>query len=201
MRPLVGISIGLAATLTALTFCWPHLVHASRGLCGEVRSTAGRLLAGAQVTLLRADADGRAVALARTWSDDSGSFEFDGVPGDDARELQVEATAFDHVPVRGPVGSLVRCSALAIELPAMAAIDGQVVTAGGASVAGVRLIATDAADQKQCYEGLTRWDGTFRLRVPPDHAYVVSGTGPRGESVEVVRGVEAGALNCELRLK
>src|SRR5262245_16943915 len=66
MRPLVAISIGFAAALTALTFCWPHLVHASRGLCGEVRSTAGRLLAGAQVTLLRADADGRAVALART---------------------------------------------------------------------------------------------------------------------------------------
>jgi hypothetical protein len=201
MRPIVGISFGFAAALTALTFCWPRLVHSSRGLCGEVRSTAGRLLAGAQVSLLRADADGRAVTVARTWSDDSGSFEFDPAPATDAGLLQVEASAFDHVPVRGPMGSLVRRDALAIELPAMAAIDGQVVAAGGASVAGVRLIATDAADQKQCYEGLTRWDGTFRLRVPPDHAYVVSGTGPRGESVEVVRGVEAGALNCELRLK
>jgi hypothetical protein len=201
MRPIVGISIGCAAALAALTFYWPHLVHASRALCGEVRTTAGRLLPGAQVTLLRADADGRAVEIARTWSDDSGSFEFDAVSAADAGDLQVEASAFEHVPVRGRVGSLVRRDALAIELPAMAAIDGQVVAAGGAAVAGVRLIATDAADQKQCYEGLTRWDGTFRLRVPPDHSYVVSGTGPRGESVDVVHGVEAGALNCELRLK
>jgi hypothetical protein len=201
MRPLAGISIGCVSALAALTFCWPHLVHASRGLCGEVRSTAGRLLAGAQVTLLGTDAGGRAVTIARTWSDDSGSFEFDDVPADDPRELQVEASAFDHVPVCGPVGSLVRRSALALELPAMAAIDGQVLAAGGASVAGVRLIATDAADQKQCYEGLTRWDGSFRLRVPPDHSYMVSGTGPRGEAVEVARGVAAGTLNCELRLK
>ena len=71
----------------------------------------------------------------------------------------------------------------------------------GVGVAGVQLQAVETEAPHRVFDGRTRWDGTFSLRVAPDRSYVISGQAASGHPLLPVRDVAAGTLNCELRLK
>lgn len=194
MSRFVGITVGFVGMLAAIAAFWPDAVF-GRSITGTVRSLSGHPIGNAQVSLVRQGAPG-AACLDRVWTEEDGSFRI-AADQPDRRELLLEVTAVDHLPARVAIET----SSAEVELTQLVSIDGQVSAPFGVGVAGVQLQAVEAEPPHRTFDGRTRWDGTFSLRVAPDRAYAISGQSATGNPLVPVRDVVAGTLNCELRLK
>lgn len=194
MSRFVGITVGFVGMLAAIAAFWPDAVF-GRSIAGTVRSLSGHPIGNAQVSLVR-QGGSAAECLDRVWTEEDGTFRIAADLPPDRSDLLLEVTAVDHLPTR-----MALAAANEVELTQLVSIDGQVSAPFGVGVAGVQLQAVEVEAPHRTYDGRTRWDGTFRLRVAPDRTYVISGQSATGNPLVPVRDVVAGTLNCELRLK
>jgi hypothetical protein len=195
MSRFVGITVGFVGMLAAIAAFWPDAVF-GRSIVGTVRSLSGHPIGNAQVSIVRQGAP-RAECLDRVWTEEDGSFQISLDLPTDRRDLMLEVSAVDHLPKCVPLAT----AGEEVELTQLVSIDGQVTAPFGVGVAGVQLQAVEAEAPHRTFDGRSRWDGTFSLRVAPDRTYVISGQSATGNPLMPVRDVVAGTLNCELRLR
>ena len=159
---------------------------------GHVCDPSGRPIVGAAIRLLVAGTSGP-TALQRHWSDEFGWFELH-THARGLLELEVSASGYTtrRLVVDGSEDWLV--------LTPLAAIDGKVLGPRGWPLASVEVLAVDLDDPECKCSTWSRWDGSFRLRVPRGRRFRIEGSTNAGKRIAAVSSIAGGGPQIELRI-